>query len=238
MDILTSFGIIVLAAIAHASFQLSASVLLLLSGHALGAKRAHRKVVSLVGNYLAGTIIMTTLVLISLAFISAYFFSLVTPPIVWAIIAGASVGLGLAVWVFYYRRKDGTTLWLPRDIANYLRTSSKTTKNAVEAFSLGLFGVIAELIFTIAPMLIAAFVILDMSFEMQIAGLFAYVAISCLPLLIIAGLIGGGRNISQVQRWREKNKRFIQFIAGSALLVLGFYVYISEVVVATSGVTR
>jgi hypothetical protein len=46
-------------------------------------------------------------------------------------------------------------------------------------------------------------------------------------------LIGGGHTISGIQRWREQNKRFLQFVAGSALIVLGFYVYVEQVLTPT-----
>ena len=50
-------------------------------------------------------------------------------------------------------------------------------------------------------------------------------------------LIGGGHKLSRIQKWREDNKRFMQFAAGSALLVLGFYMYVNEVVAAVTTVT-
>ena len=234
MDTTTSFSIIVLAAMIHASFQLSVSMLLLLSGHSLGAKRSHRHTVHLVSHYLSGTLLMTVLLLASSIMILAHFFEYLTPPITWAVSAGLSFGLGIAVWMLYYRKK-GTTLWLPRDLAAYLTKRTKSTKNAAEAFSLGLSSVIAEILFIGGPLLVASLALLDLPFDLQLVGLLTYVAIACLPLIIVAMLVGGGHRISQIQRWRESNKRFLQFAAGSALVVLAFYVYTSEVIVATSG---
>ena len=43
-------------------------------------------------------------------------------------------------------------------------------------------------------------------------------------------MVGGGKKLSRIQKWREQNKRFIQFAAGSALFVLGFFIYANEVV--------
>jgi hypothetical protein len=49
-------------------------------------------------------------------------------------------------------------------------------------------------------------------------------------LLIVNGLIGSGHKISSIQKWRENNKRFLQFAAGSGLLILGCYLYVDKVV--------
>jgi hypothetical protein len=46
---------------------------------------------------------------------------------------------------------------------------------------------------------------------------------------LVAALIGGGHSLGQIQRWREANKGFLQFIAGSGLIVLGFYMYVNQV---------
>jgi uncharacterized membrane protein (DUF485 family) len=32
--------------------------------------------------------------------------------------------------------------------------------------------------------------------------------------------------VARIQKWREHNKRFLQFAAGSALIVLGVYFYV------------
>jgi hypothetical protein len=60
---------------------------------------------------------------------------------------------------------------------------------------------------------------------MQFVAVVLYVAIANLPLFIISCLISGGHSISQIQFWREKNKRFLQFAAGCGLLVLAFVIF-------------
>jgi hypothetical protein len=41
--------------------------------------------------------------------------------------------------------------------------------------------------------------------------------------------------LSRIQRWREANKHFLQFAAGSGLLILGFFVYVNEFLGPTFG---
>ena len=54
MDIPTSLLIIGFAALIHATFQLSVSVLTMLSGHAIGAKRSHSKLMRMTFSFIAG----------------------------------------------------------------------------------------------------------------------------------------------------------------------------------------
>jgi hypothetical protein len=224
-----SFAIIAFAALIHASFQLSVSVLTLLSGHAIGAKTAHTKLVRLVGSFLTGAAVMTLLLL---SFFILFFQG--SPagitPLTWSVACGLLIGLGIAVWAFYYRREEGTSLWLPRGMARFLTERTKATKQASEAFSLGLASIIAELLFIIAPLLVAALVICTLPYDWRPAGIILYLAVSLISLIIVTVLIGGGHKLSRIQRWREDNKRFLQFAAGSGLLVLGIYLYVDRVV--------
>lgn len=233
MEIVDSLLIIGFAALIHASFQLSVSVLTLLSGHAIGNKTAHAKLLRLTNSYLLGVAVMTLLLISFLALIIQHAFGQTIPMVVWAVGCGLLLGLGVAVWSFYYKKEKGTSLWLPRGIARYMSQRSKATKQSPEAFSLGLTSVIAELIFILGPMFISALVLTRLEPIWQIAGLGLYTVISLLSLIIVCGLIGSGHKLSRIQKWREDNKRFLQFASGSGLLVLGFYLYVDQVVTAT-----
>jgi hypothetical protein len=235
MDIISSLSVIAFAALIHASFQLSISVLTMLSGHAIIAKRSHAKLLRLTTSFIAGTKVMTLLLVSFFALVLIDIFGSNPPQLLWASTCGLLVGLGFAVWLFYYRREKGTSLWLPRSFASHLNDRSKATKTATEAFSLGLVSVISELLFLIGPLLIAALVLVGLPGPWQLVGLAIYTIVSTIPSLVIWGLIGGGHKLSQIQKWRESNKYFLQFAAGGGLLVLGFYVYVSEVISYVAG---
>lgn len=230
---INSFAIIAFAALIHASFQLSVSMLTLLSGHAIGSKSAHVKLLRLTNAFSLGVALMTVLLLSFIAFVLQQSWGATIPPVAWASGAGLMMGLGVAVWAFYYRRNPGTSLWIPRGMARYLSDRTKNTKSSAEAFSLGLTSVIAELIFIFAPMTVSALAMLELEPVLQIAAIIVYTCISLLSLLIVNGLIGSGHKLSTIQKWRESNKRFLQFTAGSGLLILGFYLYIDKVVGAS-----
>jgi len=235
MDITVSIAIIALAALIHASFQLSVSVLTLLSGHTISAKRTQSKLLRLTTSFVIGAGVMTMLLLSSLSLLLLNVFEGQTPQIVWAAGCGLLVGVALSVWLFYYRREKGTSLWVPRGIARYLNDRTKSTKLSAEAFSLGLNSILGEILFIIAPILISALVLVQLPPFWQIAGIGIYTGISLLSLIIVWVLVGSGHNLGAIQKWRESNKYFLQFAAGTGLVVLGFFVYVNEILGSTIG---
>lgn len=228
-----SFAIVAFAALIHASFQLSVSMFTLLSGHAIGSKTAHKKLVRLTSAFLLGATVMTMLLLAFACFVLQNIFINTTPAVLWAISSGLLFGLGAAVWLFYYRKEEGTSLWLPRAVARYLSERTKATKQTAEAFGLGLSSIMGELLFILAPLLVSALVLMRLEPIWQLAGIGLYTVTSLLSLLIVYSLVGSGHKLSRIQKWREGNKRFLQFSAGGGLLILGFYIYVTQVV-ATS----
>ena len=233
MNILDAFVIVAVAALIHASFQLSISMLTLLSSHTIGAKRSHARLLGLTNAFTFGVLVMTILTLSTVALIMQVSLTPHASMISWIATCGLMFGLGIAVWIFYYRKEQGTTLWLPRGLARYLSDRTKATKQSAEAFGLGLTSVLAELLFILAPILVSALVLVQLPPIWQLAGVVLYSALSLFPLFIINGLIGSGHKISHIQRWREQNKSFLQFIAGGGLVALGFYIYVDQVLTPT-----
>lgn len=235
MGIPISLAIIALAALVHASFQLSVSVLTLLSAHTLGTKQSQSKLLRLTTSFVFGVGMMTLLLLSSISLILLSFFGARTPQIVWAAACGLLAGVALSIWLFYYRREKGTMLWVPRSVAKYLTERTKLTRLGAESFGLGLSSVIGELLFVIAPILISALVLIQLPPLWQLVGIGIYTVISMLSLIIIWVSISSGHSLSRIQKWRESNKNFLQFAAGAGLIVLGFFVYVNEIIVITMG---
>lgn len=230
MEFITPLTVILLTAAIHASFQLSISTLTIMSGHSLGRQQSHLRLVRLMSGFLLGAATMTALLLVAMLYAIEMIFSDGTIlAVVWAGVCGMLFGLGAAVWLFYYRRDKGTMLWLPRKTAEYLAERSKKTKNSAEAFGLGMMSVLGEMLFIGGLLLVAALVLSTLPVSMQVLMGSLYVGVSLLSLIVVAALVGGGHTLSSIQRWRETNKHFLQFIAGSSMLVLGFYLYVSEV---------
>jgi hypothetical protein len=236
MDIATSLAIVTLAALVHASFQLSVSVLTLLSGHSIGAKRSHARTLRLTSSFVFGAGVMTLLLLSFASLLFLTIFGQDAPQLIWAIACGLLIGVGIAVWFFYYRRGKGTSLWIPRSFARHLSERSKATKSAAESFSLGLTSVISELLFIAAPLLISALVLIQLPDAWLLVGIAIYTVISLITLFSIWVLISSGHRLSEIQKWRETNKHFLQFAAGGSLIVLGFFVYVCKIIADVAGV--
>ena len=219
MNILIAVSIIALAGLIHASFQLSVSMATSLSGHALGRKLAARRTLRLLFSFVAGAFTMT-LLCVSFASYAIGVFALHSS-LLWITLTAGLMIVGLAVILFYYRKTEGTELWISRSFARFLRKRTAKASLAAEAFSLGLTSVVAELLFTIVPIITAACAIIALPPIWQI--------VASLGLLIVALLIGSGRQLSRIQRWREQNKYFLQFAAGLGLIILGFYIYVNTV---------
>lgn len=218
----------VVAALIQASFGLGVSMLTLLSGHTLYKKSSHARLLGLSSQYVLGAFLATFAILGGLI----YLFSIenaVDMRLVWSVIAGVAAGVGVAVALFYYRRGDGTMLWMPRNMAEMLYMRTKKTKNSFEAFLLGIGSIIAELIFIIAPMLVAGILLAGEPSWAQFGGMILYAFIATLPIIVLAVLIAGGHKVSRLQAWREKNKIFLQVSAGGGLVVLALYLFVYHV---------
>ena len=90
-------------------------------------------------------------------------------------------------------------------------------------------SVLAEIIFIIAPIVASGFILIQLDTMWQIIGILLYALIASSSHFLVTFLIGGGVSLSRIQKWRETNKQFLQFSAGTGLLVLGFYLYVDQV---------
>lgn len=225
----TPLYIIAFAGLLHASFQLGVSLLTLLSGHSLGSGRSHRRLMQLNVAYLSGASLVTALLFSGLSYVTL----LVARgdlAFLWYSLSVLNIAIGLTVIIFYYRRSQGTGLWIPRQMAEYLTERTKKTKKGAEAFTLGAGSVLAEIPFLIGPISIAVLYSLTSGgANLQIAHFVFYILICLFPLVTIVSMVGAGHKISTIQKWREENKLFLQYCAGSGLIILGVFTFVDKV---------
>lgn len=172
---------------------------------------------------------MTLLVLSSTTLWLQLTFDSGVPSLAWATVCGFLFGLSVAVWIFYYRKEPGTSLWIPRGLARYLMNRTKATQATAEALGLGMVSVIGEILFIAGPIVVSALLLIQLEPLWQLVGLGIYAVTSLLPFLFVAMLISSGYSIGKIQRWRTANKGFLQFIAGLGLIILAFCVYVDQV---------
>jgi len=241
-DFLNVWLPLIVAALIQSSFALGVSMLALLTGRVLAKSESAHNLRKLSFFYVFGSFATTFVLITSTIYI------LLQIPIIWygdrVIFAGAQdyrvwrtlvsivIGVGIVILLFYYRRgkKNGTRLQLlPRNAAEYLYERTRVTKQSFEAFILGIASIVFELVYIFAPIVIAANLILNLASAQQILAIFIYTIISIVPLVILRINNRRGGKISAFQKWREKNKKFLQIAAGVLSIVLGIYLFVYKV---------
>lgn len=222
-------------AVIHAAFQVATSVLTLLSGHSLIRSKAHKRIASLNLSYIAGVGFTTYLLLSTLTFALTLWASYDIVDTLWVLVIGALVTIGFLIILFYYRSDKGTQLWLPRGVASYLESRSKKTKNAVEALALGVMSALAELPLTAVLFVTTALIVAStMAVDDYTLVLSLYSLTVAIPLLLIAALLASGHKLSHIQRWRETNKLFLQYVSGIGFIITAIFVWVQFVLGAAS----
>ncbi len=218
---------LLVAALVQASLALGVSLLTLLSGQALASRTVRKSNLNrLSGFYILGYFLFTLTAVINLSYVFLRFDWRFLDEI-WAWLAIFAILVGYVILLFYYRKTGkGTTLWLPRSAAKYLFNQTRRVKNPFEAFLLGVASVLAELLFVVIPITVAALTVSVMIDDLQFVGILVYSVVATIPLAILWWIQASGGKLSIFQRWREKNKPFLQIISGLLMITLGLYLLI------------
>lgn len=216
------FGIIALAAIVHASLQLEVGALMLLYHASLG-KHIKKKTRNLVSSYILGSALLVVLFLSTIIFLIATFTNGTLSTKSLMILSAVLLMLALSIWLFYYRSRHTTELWLPKSISRYINRRAKLTESNIEAYSLGMLTAFAEMPFSIVLLIVAGNSIILLPFEWQFLSVLAYAFVSVLPLFILRVSIRRGNTVVDVQKWRLKNKNFFRALSGTLFLTLAAF---------------
>ncbi|MBR3248687.1 hypothetical protein IKF89_01510 [Candidatus Saccharibacteria bacterium] len=216
MSDLTSLGILLLSMLIMAFLQLVPGIFVLFSHYKFGQffklKASDLTVFFILG---AETSVVMFFLAIYAIFYASPLISLAVDSDIFAwIMAGILIAISLLFFCLYYRRGKTSELFISRNFAAHCRTRIKTAKTRSEAFLLGFFAGIPELIFTLPLYVLAVTSVVHLGTNgFERAGLiilFALVAIA--PLLIFYSLTSAGRTLADFARFRFKNKSFFRFI--------------------------
>mgnify|MGYP001478856205 CR=1 FL=1 len=227
--IMTIWLPVIVAAAIQASFSLSVSVLTLLSGTSLVRHRLKRGHGVLMVSYVLGSMTVTAAMVTIVSWIlqatgrSGDNFTLL-------VVIAALMTAGFAVLLFYYRYDPkGTRLWLPRRFAKQLYDTTKKTTTASRSFLLGGSAIMLEMVFIIFPILLAAYITSGLSGTGYYLSIISYTLIAATPLIALSVACTRGYKIATIQRWRERNKRFLQITAGILMITLSIYLLVYKV---------
>lgn len=222
LTIFSAIGVIVLAALAHATLQMNLGSLLLLYHESLG-KHIKKRTKFLVSNYIFGVFFLVLTSLAATAYFVFLFFGANLSTICLVVLAVVLVALTICIWLFYYRTGRSTELWLPKSVAKYIMKRAKQTDSNIEAFALGLLASFAEAPFFIVLMLITADSLLKLSMPLQIVMLILYTVIALLPLVILRLAVRHGKTVVEIQKWRLNNKNFLKALSGILFITLAIF---------------
>ena len=227
IDIAPYLLILTGAVFVHICYQLSVSVLTLLSSHTIGRRLSSNRLLSLSFWYVLGVGAVTTLVMLGMMALER--FIIVRSETLAVVLTFSLVPLvALLTIFFYYRKGRGTQLWLPRPAAEYVTTRAKKTKSSVEAFALGAMTVFTELPFTLAPLAIVAYSTNAFSSDRWLSVALLYAFLVMTPLVFVAFYLSSGHKISAVQRWRESAKDYLRWTSALTLMLLIIYIAVLQ----------
>ena len=224
MNVLTSVGILILAALILASMQLAPGIFAIFM-HYVHGKFSHKKAANLSTFFIIGA--ETSAVII---FLCIYAILCSSPAIAFVIdsnvfawiMAGIFLALTFATLGLYYRRGAGTRLFIPRRFSQGLKSRISSAKSRSDAFVLGFVSLVPELIFTLPLYLIVTITIMRLDTicpaRAGLIILFAIIAIS--PLLIMRIMHATGFNLADFIRFRFKNKSFFRFCIALCFLLI------------------
>ncbi len=225
MSVFTSLGILFLSLFACAFLQLAPSVFAIFY-HYASARNSRKKALDLSSFFTVGMASFIVIVLLLLSFIIINFMNdnpaLSMDIFAW-IIAGLLIAIGIFVFCFYYRKGDGTQLYISRKIAKSITSMARNAKKPSDVFALGLAVGVAEVFLTLPIYCVVTYEIINFPGEIiwKPVLFILFVILSLIPTMSIRGqFLMRERNLAEIQRSHVKNKNFFRFLIGFSYLLL------------------
>lgn len=226
----TSFGLIMLLlvlAMVHSAFQLGISVLTLMSTHVLGRGKKAVRIRPMIATYGAVSILLTFCIMLIVIFGEILLLPPRSQATVWLILALITFAVGSIVMLRYHKPGKGTRLWIAGPIVRYFINRAERARSPLQSAKLASTAIITELPLTLVIFASSALVIIELlPADYYLTAIILYSLVVMLPLSIIATMIASGHKVSTIQRWRESNKYFIQYIAAFGLYGAGLYILV------------
>lgn len=236
MSIITSVGIVAISMLIIASLQLASGIFALFFHYALG-RFSKTKAANLAIFFIIGVEVITAFLFLAVYYLTCIIFfdgiSFDNNFTIWLLI-GVTIALGLTAPIFYFRRGNGTKLFIPRRYARALDQSAQITKTKSDAFLLGLSAGASELFFTLPLFMASSIAIIKLNTTSTLGNPFSliFVLAPLVPLFVTYWLYRSGHNLADIGRLRTHNKLFIRFILCSGYLLLAILLIYSKVTIS------
>lgn len=229
MSVFTPVGILLFGSLIVAFSGLTSGVFLIFY-HSLLGRMSRRRASDFALFYIFGVETTLTLLLFSLYTIfniSLGLANFYNSDIFNWIFAGLFLLFGILYGIFYFRSGRGTKLFISRPVARRYHEKAAAVKSRSDAFMLGLSALLPDLLFTTPVLFITVLIVAHIgpTPPARAGLLFLFVFISIFPLLLLHLCFSSGRNLSDLLRFRFKNKTFFR------VLVTSFYFLIALLII-------
>lgn len=227
MSVFTSAGILVLSMLIMAFLQLAPSVFLLFSHYSYG-KYSRKNTSNASLFFILGVETSTALifVLLYIAMSSLYIAPAFTDNLLGWLVAGITIAIGIVFPFCYFRKGQGTKLFISRRLAKEFDYKAKMVKTRSDAFILGFISSLPELIFSFPVYTIAILEIMqigDLAIIRAVLSL-CFILIKIAPLIAIHITMDRGYNLVNIQKTRVNNKQFIRFFTSLTYILIGILI--------------
>lgn len=211
----------------HSAFQLGISVLTLMSTHILGRGKKSSRLRPMIATYVATSILTTAGIMLIVLYGELLLLPLRSQSTVWLILALITLAVASIIMLRYHKPGKGTRLWIATPIVQYFINRAERARSPLQSIKLASTAIVTELPLTLVVFASSALVLIELlPAGYYVSGIILYSILVMLPLSVIATMIASGHRVSTIQRWRESNKYFIQYIAAFGLYGAGLYILV------------
>ncbi len=214
------FGLIIVIILLQASLGLITSVATSLAGHSLGKKYSNKKVFHLLFNYSFGIglitfLIISTICLILFRLSSHIGFFYEKNDFWYGIIFLLLVQILTMIAILILDKSANP--WTPKKVKHFLLKRSNKTDSTVEAVSLGIMTILANLWLILIPLTSLSVILLETATLRGI--LLTSICVGLISLTVILNLFIN-RDINKIHQNVIENRRVFQFLSILTLVVL------------------
>ena len=231
MSIIPPVILIVVVLLILMSFQLAPGTFSIFYHFMLG-KFSRKKSDDLSLSFIFGTeLFMVTMWLLTYFVLFTIFTNLTDYQILLWIFAGISIAEAVSIFLFYYKSptsRKSTVLFLPRRFASTLMHRIASVKSRKDAFLLGFFINVPELVFTLPLFIIMNTILLNTTLVPVAITIALAILATILPLFIIRTFYRADYALADIQRLRVHTKPVVRiclpicYIIIAIILITGF----------------
>lgn len=229
MSFFTSLIILLLLALIQVLLQLTPGVFAIFYHQTIG-KKSRKTADNLSLYFVLGTEFFTTItflfVYLTIFILFFYQTTFITNFLTW-FLAGIFLVEGIVILFGYYRRGQGSQLFIKRRTAQSLSIRAESVKTRLDAFVLGFITSGTEIIFTLPLYIVLAAGTMQLTNFPRYPIVISYIIIAVLPIFVTRTLFRVGHNLANIQRFRTRNKTFFRVaISLCYIIIAGILIFV------------